>query len=490
MPIVRSAGVLTAITDPVAPWSPTSASGVGLYGYAAAYATIYATQPNVRTCVDFIARNIAELDLHVFRRVSDTDRVRLAGHPVERWLDHPSPGKRRYRLFEDLLGDMGIYFNAYWLKVPSGADLGLVRLPPEEVEVVGGLVPSQFRWTRSGTTYDFMPAQVVFYNGYNPLNPLFGLSPLETLRRILAEEAAAGAHREQYWQQASRVEGVIERPINAPKWTPAQKQAWREQWQERFVGAAGAGRIPVLDDGMTFKSVSYSAKESEYLAARKLSREECAAAYHIPLPLVGILEHATFSNIKEQHRHLYQDCLGPWLRMLKEEIEGQLLIEATDTKDVYVEFNIRQKMAGSFEEQATSLHAAVGRPYMTPNEARARLNLPRIANDPTADQLAPQQGGPSAPPIQTAAGATDAETEARVQEVLAITRARQRVRLHRLAVEDRAAAFATDLDRWNTELTVDLLPILGVSMATVERARQANVAMLRDFEDAANREPV
>jgi len=32
---------------------------------------------------------------------------------------------------------------------------------------------------------------------------------------------------------------------------------------------------------------------------------------------------------------------------------------------------------------------------MTANEARARLNLPRIADDPTADQLAAQQGGPA-----------------------------------------------------------------------------------------------
>jgi len=59
-----------------------------------------------------------------------------------------------------------------------------------------------------------------------------------------------------------------------------------------------------------------------------------------------------------------------------------------------------------------------------------------------------------------------------------------------LLLEDRAAAFATDLDRWNHELTIDLLPILGVSMATSSRARQANAAMLRDLEDAVDRELV
>ena len=352
-----------------------------------------------------------------------------------------------------------------------------MRLPPEEIEVEGGLLPQQFRWTRTGDI--FAPGELVHFAGYNPLNPLCGLSPLETLRRVLAEEEAAAEHRESYWRQSARVEGVIERPLGAPQFTKEKKQAWREQWQERYVGVAGTGRIPVLEDGMTFKQISWSPKDSEYLSARKLSREECAAAYHIPLPLVGILEHATFSNIKEQHKHLYQDTLGPWLRWLKEEIEAQLLVEARDTEQVYVEFNIRQKMEGSFEEQATSLQSAVGRPYMTPNEARARLNLPKIVNDPTADELAPQQGGPATPAIVTRGDSPEAEAsrERQVGAILAAARARQEQKLQRLEPAARASAFFADIDRWNRELAEDLRPIVGEDDA-LRRALAANAAML------------
>ena len=70
----------------------------------------------------------------------------------------------------------------------------------------------------------------MYFNGYNPKNPRMGLSNLETLAHVVNEEAAASQHREYYWRNASRHEGVVERPIAAPRWTPAQKQAWREQW--------------------------------------------------------------------------------------------------------------------------------------------------------------------------------------------------------------------------------------------------------------------
>lgn len=501
MPIVQSGGTMQGFADPGGAASHSVGGTVGLYSHAPAYASIYATQPNVRTCVDFLARNIAELALQVFRRVSDTDRVRLPKHQLVRWLSHPTPSTRRFRSQYALVADLAIYFNAYWLKVPwvepttGEPSLGLLRLPPAEVEVHGGLLPTEVWWTRNGRRKVYEPRQIVRFDGYNPLDPLTGLSPLETLRRILAEEQAAGEHREAYWRHASRMDGIIERPLAAPRWTPDQKREWRNQWSERFSGAAAAGATAVLEDGMTFKPTSFSPKDSEYLSSRKLTREECAAAYHIPLPFVGILEHATFSNIREQHKHLYQDTLGPWLRDIKEEIEGQLLIECDDVADVYTEFNIAQKLAGAFEEQATSLQIATGRPYMTANEARARLNLPRIQDDPSADELAAQQGGPSsngapapddvAPrrgPDDTAREADDGE-EARVRPILEAARVRQRARVDKHPPSDRVSAYFASIERWNRELTDDLRPVLGDAAA--QRAAAANIATLMELTGEA-----
>lgn len=353
------------------------------------YAAIYSSQPNVRTVVDFLARNIAQLGIHAFRRISDTDRERLADHDVAQWLANPNPGITRYRLMEALMQDLGIYFRAYWLKVrlPEGR-IGLARLPPESMTVEGWLLPSAFIWTLPDhREVRLAPSQVVYFTGYDPCNPLEGLSPLETLRQILEEDQAAHTFRRSFWRNSARFEGVIMRPATAPKWTPDQKQAFREQLDTRFTGA-GAGRNLVLEDGMTYLANSSTAKDSEYTASRKLTAEEVARAYHVPLPMVGILDHATFSNIREQHKNLYQDCLAPWCEMIQGELERQLLPESSDPEDVYLEFNIADKLKGSFEEQADSLFKMTGRPIMTANEARSRLNLPSMKDDPTADQLA------------------------------------------------------------------------------------------------------
>lgn len=392
------------MTTPTGPTWSSGTNSLTLNGLNQAYADIYAEQPNVRICVDFLATNIAELaPPHVYRREGDTDRVRLVDHQLARWLSRPNPWTSSYRLFESLAGDMGIYYNAYWLKVRYFEEqtgrpaLGFVRLPPQEMTLEGGVIPRQFVWTVNGKRKDFALSEIVYFGGYNPRDPLMGLSRLETLRRILAEERAAGDHREGYWRNAARIDGIVTRPKEKPRYNTSQVTSWRDQWQSIYAGGANAGKALLLQDGETFTPASFSAKDSEYISGGKLRREICAAQYNIPQPMVGILEHATFSNIREQHKHLYQDTCGPFFKMVKLELERQVLVECDDQEDIYIEWNIDAKLAGTPDERAASIALATGRPWMTVNEARAFENLPR-QDDPECDRVAPQQGGPAQTP--------------------------------------------------------------------------------------------
>jgi HK97 family phage portal protein len=466
-----AAAAALATTGGTSPWLYT-------YGDPYLYASMYRTQPEVRTVIDFLARNVAHLNVHAYRRLSDTDRERLADHELIGWLKDPNYATSQYRLFETLMQDLGIYFYACWLKVPLSNPnrFGLVRLPPEQIHVEGFLLPSSFIWTTpDGKSRSIAPKDVVYFSGYDPFNPLMGLSPLETLRRTLDEHAASTDYRSAFWRNAARLEGVIERPKDAPRWSPEQKQSFREQWQQRFAGQPG--QTAVLEDGMQFKPMSFSARDSELTSARKLTREECAAAYHVPLPMVGILDHATFSNIKEQHKQLYQDTLGPWLRFLQDELQRQLLIECSDTDRVYLEFNIGEKLKGSFEEQATSIRTLVGRPIMTANEGRARLNLPAITDDPTANELAQ--------PLNLASAGIPAGTitEPDAEPVVRRTLQRQQARLAKVVPSSRVAAFTSMRDRFDRELADDLSGLFGDGALSIARAVNAETLRLLECND-------
>ena len=482
MAVVQSA---TTLVDLQPGWWPITRYGsLRLYDqYTCDYATIYRTQPNIRTCVDFLARNIAQLGLHVFRRVSDTDRVRLTDHPLARVLARPLPADSKvtyYRLIEALMSDLGIYFNAYWLKIRiDDAPAGLLRIPPIYVTVKGGLVPTGYELKLGGPPKKIKPSEIVHFRGYNPESAISGLPPLETLRRILAEEHAAGDYREHFWQNAARMHGIIERPAGAPEWSEMARTRFKIEFEALYSGGENSGRTAVLEEGMTWKDSSFSPEQAEYLAGRKLTREECARAYHIPLPMVGILDNATFSNIKEQHKNLYQDSLGPWLRMIEQDIELQLLPEFDDTAGVYMEFNIEEKLRGSFEEQTKALQSAVGRPWMTANEARARMNLPALDGaDTLVTPLNVLVGGLASPrdtaPKFAQLGTGTKALDVHIQELRERHEQKWREGLMRHYRRQEAAILSRvpesagksdiggvwwDEERWDRELYEDLLPL-------------------------------
>ncbi|QCX81057.1 Phage portal protein [Streptomyces sp. YIM 121038] len=398
------AGVLPAyapMTYRAAPWE---------------YETIWRTQPQVRTVIAFLARNIAQLGVHVYRRVSDTDRERLTLHPLAQLLNTPLLGMTTYRFIERLVSDIALYDNWYGIKLKLNGQLQILPVPPTLIRPYGGnwIRPKHFE-TAGGR--DFGVDEVVHIHGYSPTDLTYGESPIESLRDLLLESSEASKQRRHMWKSGARLTGVLVRPADAPDWSPDDKRRFREMWRSFADGGGAEGGTPILEDGMTYDKVGFNPEQAQYIEARKLTREEVSAAYFIPPPLIGILDHATYSNIKEQHSHLYQDTLGPWTVMIQQEFAAQILPDLEGTPgeygDVYCEFNIAEKMRGDFESQAAAASTATGGPWMTRNEQRARFNLPRVeGGDELIVPMNVTEGG-LASPRDTAPDAVDAVPKAR-----------------------------------------------------------------------------
>jgi HK97 family phage portal protein len=385
----------TSLTDPahiVSAYEPDGEKAVsgspefvhtisGLYPSLGDYGAMYRKQPAVRAVVDWLARNIGQLNPKVYERVGNVDRIEVAEHPLARVLRAPNPDATRFRHLRDTVSDLAIYDRAVWLKMRQGRARAVVRIPPKFLTVE--MIEGRSRWvdTRSGRRMD--RAELVVFRGYSPDGDDAGVSPLETLRRVLAEEFASQQNRENMWRNSARQSGWIQRPDGAPQWSDDARRRFRADLESVMSGGANAGRIGILEEGMTWNASSFSPKDTEYIDGRRLTYEEVCVEYGMTPGLLG-MGHDTASAADSRQRQAYQDVLGPWLRMIQDEIELQLLPDfepLTAPGRVYVEFNLAEKLKASFEEQSKTLVSSIGVPYMTVNEGRARLNLPRIDQD-------------------------------------------------------------------------------------------------------------
>jgi HK97 family phage portal protein len=453
--------------------------------------TLYKTQPEVRACVDFLSRNIAQLPIKVYDRVSDTERRRVNDGPLVFTLDRPAPNVTRTRWVSEMVSDLAVYGNSYHVKVRSDdGRIALVRIPPKMVTVLGNWIrPDSYEVAGTSSKKIYKADQVLhIVHGYNPEDQRVGLSPLTTLRQVLAEQAAAGKYREQYWKNAARMSGVIERPAGSPAWSDAARSRFRAEWEATYTGANASGKTVVLEEGMAFKPVAFNARDSQYMESFQLTREIVATAYGIPIGLLG-LGSFTYASLSEQHRQLYADCLAPWIVMIQEELEAQLLPEFGTTEGLYIEFDVDAKLQGSIEERARIFQSSVGGPYVTRNEARAKLNLSPVEggdelivplNVITGGQASPQDSVP-VERLLGAASSNEVETKA-VEEIdeKAVSRAafvRSYLRRRDRYVNELVDAVEKSLRRQQSAVTSKT----GAKSSKGEKATAADVYDRRRF---------
>jgi HK97 family phage portal protein len=465
---------------------------------------LWRTQPYLRTVVTFLARNVAQLGVHVFERVSDTDRRRLRDDSAARLLSRPNADTTTYELIFGLVADLALYDEAFWLLAPDvDAPSGwtLTALSPAWITARGGgsvFTPGWVEFTPPGkvrpTRIDL--PDLVWFHGWNPGSPTSSSSPVEALKQILAEQVHAMTFREQMWRRGGRIGGYLTRPIGA-KWDAGVRERFMQAWKTNYAGddAPKAGGTPILEDGMEYKRPGFSAHEDEYIQGSKLALATVAAVYQVNPTMVGLLDNANFSNVREFRKMLYGDTLGSIISMIEDRINAFLIPKVTNTEHVYAEFNIAEKLQGSFEEQAAVLSSSVGRPWMTADEARSRSNMPALGGDAAqlvvplnvliGGQASPRDSAPKArPAIATKSGraerarvtlkSDDLDTSTYVEkaaEVLSAFFARQR-RSVLSALGAKAADDYWDGARWDRELSDDLYA-LAMTTATALGQEQA-----------------
>ena len=334
----------------------------------------------------------------------------------------------------------------------------------------------------SGQAVRIPRTEFIQFRTYSPGNPGGYVSPISALRQTLQEQIEAGNFRKQLWHSSGRLNAQLLRPANVQPWDEEQRKrfvdAFRESWGS---GGSKAGSIPLLEDGMEIKPFQTSFKESQWMESVKLSREACAAAYGVNPSLIWHSDTQTYASSKDNARALYAECLGPVLQMLQQRINSFLLpMVGADPEDTYVEFDLTEKLKGSFEERAKILQAAVGGPWMTRDEARADNNLPPLPDGQGSQIITPLnvvEGGQASPQdthMENAApkmlkkseaekllvkARSSKEEDEKMAEILSAFWKRQsRAVLPKIGAK---SARWWDEDRWNSELADDIEPLIN-----------------------------
>jgi len=463
---------------------------------------LYQTQDNLQAVVNFLANSIAQLPLKVYTRDGENNRQRDRTSDAARLLYRPNPDQTEFEFIRALAVEYFVFGSVFvWVLPDPDSESGLqLRIVPTEwlvtrTEKKEPYAPATIRICthNGGTAVDVPRSEFVQFRTYSAGSPGGYISPISALRDTLTEQVEAGRFRRQLWKSSGRLNAQIIRPKDVEPWTEEQRKNFATLFREAWgAGGSRAGSIPIMEDGMEIKPFATSFKEQQYAESVKLSREAVAAAYGVNPSLIWHSDTQTYASARDNARALYAECLGPVLQLFQQRINSFLLPMIGADPTTYVEFDLSEKLKGSFEERASIYQSAAGAPYMTRDEVRAELNLPPLPdgqgedivtplNVLTGGQASPQDSTPNAydypgednqakhlAPCECKAckeaeelrikGKSDKEDDETIETVLVNFFKRQA-----RSVIPKISADASDFwnaERWDKELAEDLRPEL------------------------------
>lgn len=350
----------------------------------------------VYACVAAISETVGSLPLDVYRN-TDNGREKAKTHPLYRLLhDAPNNYQTALEFREQMQRHVLLRGNAYAEIVwnPNGSVKALLPMHPDSVTVL--------RSSLGNLVYDHVDgkgnqrrllADEVLHLRYHSDDGILGRSPIQVARDTIGLALAERTHGAKMFEQGTKLSGVIETP---PGTTKEQAGQIRESWSAGQAGIANHGKTAVLPQGATFKTVSMTLEDAEWIEARRLSIVETARLFRVPPVMIGDMEAANYSNVVELARFFVTNTLRRHLVMWEQAINRACITNPA----FFVEHNVEGLLRGDSLARANFYQRGIEDGWMLRSEVRRIENLPAIEgiDDAKTQDATPATGRPNAQP--------------------------------------------------------------------------------------------
>lgn len=354
----------------------------------------------VYRCVSILANALAMFPKGMYEK-QDRGRRPAPEHPLDSIISfRPNRRQNAFVFWRQVCYHLVLRQNAYVQIVPGPSGRGwvgqLIPLNPDRVSGPEQLADGSLR-------YRYTPA-----NGGQPIpmigdidiwhltglsaDGLKGLSLLDVADDSIGLTLAAERHAARFFQRGVKPTGILQHDKTLK---PETAREMGESFGRLYGGEEGAGKVPVLWEGMKFNAISMTLKDAEFLDSRKFSVAEIARWFGVPPHMVGDVERSTSwgTGIEQQGLHFLIYCLEAWIALIEQSIRFSLVVQP---ERYYPKFNTGALLRMDQKTQADVFGTYIDKGVYSPNDCRALLDMnPRPGGDRYKDP------GPAAAPIPT-----------------------------------------------------------------------------------------
>ena len=331
-------------------------------------------QSTVNACVQLLSTSIASMPLVLYEKAG-AGKVEAIDHPLYRLLKiEPNVECTAHTLWAAFMASILLWGNGYIEVQRNGANeiQGLWFLPAPAVtptrqsngalvyRVSQGMTPGQFRVLN--------PKQIIHVPGNFSIDGVTGLSVVTSGRQTIGTMVAMDRFGGRFFANNATPSGIL---MAKAKFKPEDKDRARNDWNALQSGK-NQHKIAVLDNDMTYQSISTPNSDAEWIASRRLGREEICGMFGVKTSQIGDTARVAGETYAAQQLEFLTGVLNPWVQKITQELTRKLLA-GLPQYEIAADNSDRLKL--DFKSQLDALAIARQWGIMTSREARTTLGL-------------------------------------------------------------------------------------------------------------------
>lgn len=225
-------------------------------------------------------------------------------------------------LVESLACHLLLHGNAY-VQLIGGADgmpAELFALRPERVSVEADARgwPAAYLYRVGESVTRLSPedgagrTNVLHLKSLHPLDDHYGLGCVGAAAGAVAIHNAATVWNKALLDNAARPSGaMVYDPGDGSVMAPDQYERVKREMEIAFAGAANAGRPMLLEGGLSWKALSLTPAEMDFVGLKAAAAREIALAFGVPPMLMGLPGDNSYANYREANKALWRQTILP-----------------------------------------------------------------------------------------------------------------------------------------------------------------------------------
>jgi HK97 family phage portal protein len=322
--------------------------------------------------IRLLAESVSSLPISVYTKQANGDKLEDTKSPIYNLIKFkPNYYQNKITFFEFIMLSICTEGNSYVqiVRNNSGTPVQLICLDPSNVTVVvnnnevfyqidGGVLDSS----------DILHFKTITDDGVT------GLSPIDQCAKALNWSVSLETFGETFFSNGAKPSSILQTDRAL---SDTALQRLKTSFNNNYGKLKNSNSTIVLEEGLTFKPISISPEQAQFLSSRQFSIEEVARIFNVPPHMLKDLSKSSFNNIEMQSQEFVTYTLMPYITRIEQEMNLKLF-RTNELGKTFVEFNVNGLLRGDVKSRTEAYKTAITNGYMSINEVRQKENMNSI----------------------------------------------------------------------------------------------------------------